>query len=71
MTIEAIVATVRDITALVQDRRYDLALALTERLEEQLNLHPGPGVTEPVRDLIAASRLLTQSLITLRSLAVH
>lgn len=71
MTIDAIVATVRDISALVQDRRYDLALALTERLEEELNQHPGVGISQPVRDLIAASRLLTQSLITLRELAVH
>ncbi|MFN8542798.1 MAG: hypothetical protein U0807_01095 [Candidatus Binatia bacterium] len=73
MDTDAIVAMVKEISGLVRDRRYDLALALTERLEEELDAIP-PGdvtVTQPVRDLVAASRLMTQSLITLRGLALH
>lgn len=73
MTTDDIVALVEDIKALVLERRYELALALTTKLEEQMAEVPldDPAIPPAVRDLVKASRQLTESLITLRGLQVH
>jgi hypothetical protein len=73
MQIEDLEAVVEQIASLVRERRYELALALTEGLEARLAVIPFDDPTMPpaVRDLVQASRQLTESLITLRGLHLH
>jgi hypothetical protein len=73
MSFQELEAEVQRIAGLVRDRRFDLALALTEALQGRIALVPenDPTVTPPVRDMIEASRQLTQTLITLRALQMH
>jgi len=73
MSSEEIVERLQEIEALVRERQYDLALALTDRLEEAIaRLPPNAApVSKPVRDLLQASRLLTETLIRLQGLRIH
>jgi hypothetical protein len=73
MQIEDLEVVVEQIASLVRERRYELALALTEGLEARLATIPADDPTMPpaVRDLVQASRQLTESLITLRGLHLH
>lgn len=73
MSFDELKAEVEQIATLVRDRRFDLALALTEALQGRIALVPDDDatVTPPVRDLIEASRQLTETLITLRGLQLH
>lgn len=72
MDTEEIIQRVEEIEQLVRERRYEIALGLTLRLEADMAAVPGDtSVTQPVRDLVAASRLFTESLITLQTLRHH
>jgi hypothetical protein len=66
-------AAVEEIAGLIRDRRWELALALTEQLEARIADAPldAPPLPPAVRDLLAASKQLTASLITLRNSHVH
>jgi hypothetical protein len=70
---EEIIAQLRKIELLVREQRYELALALTTKVEEAIALLPADDATatRPVRDLLQASRLMTETLIRLRELRVH
>lgn len=73
MSFDELQDEVERIGALVRERRFELALALTEQLQARIADIPrsDPTITPPVRDLIEASRQLTESLIALRGLQVH
>ena len=73
MTNEEIIERLKDIEGLVREHRYELALALTAKLEEAIaSLPPGEAaVSRPVLDLVQASRLLTETLIRLQDLRIH
>ena len=73
MALETIVPRVQQILALLGDGRFDLALTLTTSLEEELAIVEveDTGNLQPIRDLLCASRLSTESLIKLRSLRIH
>lgn len=73
MSFDELEAEIERIASLIRDRRYDTALALTEGLQARLATMPADDstVAPVVRDLIEASRQLTESLITLRGLQVH
>ena len=73
MALETIVPRVQQILALLGDGRFDLALTLTTSLEEELATVEveDTGNLQPIRDLLCASRLSTESLIKLRSLRIH
>ncbi len=68
---DEIVARVEKIQGFVRERRYELALTLIESLEEDLATIEDPEVTQPVRDLVHASRMFTESLIRLQQLQRH
>jgi hypothetical protein len=73
MSSEEIVERIQEIETLVREHRYELALALTARLEDALAALPPqnwPGAGA-VRDLLLVSRLLTETLIRLQGLRVH
>ena len=69
MSTDDIMNQVREIEALVRERRYGIALSMTERLEAELVKLPAddPSATLNVRQLVRSSRLLAESLTTLRS----
>jgi hypothetical protein len=69
MSTDDIVNQVREIEALVRERRYGIALSMTERLEAELAKLPAddPSATLNVRQLVRSSRLLAESLTTLRA----
>lgn len=73
MSSAEIIERIQEIEKLVRDRRYDLALALTTRLEEALDLLPPERrpVVGTIRDLLQVSRLLTETLIRIQGLRVH
>lgn len=73
MSSQEIVERLQEIEALVREHQYDLALALTEKLEEAIANLPADAkpVSKPVRDLLQASRLLTETLIRLQGLRIH
>lgn len=73
MALEAIVPRVQQIMGLLGDGRFDLALTLTTSLEEELATvdMEDAGTLQPIRDLLCASRLSTESLIKLRALRIH
>jgi hypothetical protein len=73
MSTAEIIERLQEIENLVRERRYDLALALTGKLDDALaELPPGAQpLGEPVRDLLQASRLLTETLIRLQDLRLH
>jgi hypothetical protein len=73
MSSAEIIERIQEIEKLVRDRRYDLALALTTRLEEALDLLPPERrpVVRTIRDLLQVSRLLTETLIRIQDLRVH
>lgn len=73
MSPETIVPRVRQILGLLGDGRLDLALTLTTSLEDELAVlvAEGAGDLQPMRDLLGASRLSTETLIKLRALRVH
>jgi hypothetical protein len=68
-----VIVHLRRVESLLRERRYELALALTEILEEVLAALPDAesAVDRSVRDLLQASRLMTETLIRLRELRVH
>jgi hypothetical protein len=70
---EDIIQQLQQIEVLLRDHRYELALALTGKLEEAIAELPidDPAASGPVRDLIQASRLMTETLIRLRELRIH
>jgi hypothetical protein len=70
---EDIIAQLRQIESLVRDQRYELALALTTKVEDAIASLPADDATasRPLRDLLQASRLMTETLIRLRELRVH
>jgi hypothetical protein len=69
MTADDIVPRVQQIDRLVRDGQLDLALHLTRGLEEDLDVAVASdtGVTEPVLELIRASRIFTETMIDLRA----
>jgi len=73
MAREEIIAQLRKIESLVREQRYELALALTTKVEDVIASLPADDATvsRPVRDLLQASRLMTETLIRLRELRVH
>jgi hypothetical protein len=73
MDLSDLEAAVEEIAGLIRDRRWDLALALTEQLEARVADAPidAPPFPPAVRDLLAASKQLTQSLVALRNNHVH
>lgn len=73
MAREEIIAHLRQIESLVREQRYELALALTTKVEDAIACLPPEEATatRPVRDLLQASRLMTETLIRLRELRVH
>ena len=73
MNSEDIVECLREIEGLVREHRYELALALTVKLEEAIATLPpeDTSVSRSVRDLVQASRLLAETLIRLQDLRVH
>jgi hypothetical protein len=73
MSSEEIIERIQEIETLVGEHRYELALALTARLEDALAALPHqnwPGAGA-VRDLLQVSRLLTETLIHLQGLRIH
>ena len=68
-----IIERLQEIESLVGEQRYDLALALTVKLEEAITASPpeDDSISRSVRDLLQASRLMTETLIRLRELRVH
>ena len=73
MSSEEIIERIQEIETLVREHRYELALALTARLEDALAGLPHqnwPGAAA-VRDLLQVSRLLTETLIRLQGLRIH
>jgi hypothetical protein len=73
VTPDQIVPRVLQIEKLVRDRQLDLALLLTQNLEEDLDAVPADdtSVSEPLKDFIRASRMFTETLIRLRELQRH
>jgi hypothetical protein len=73
VTPDQIVPRVLQIEKLVRDRQLDLALLLTQNLEEDLDSVPADdtSVSEPLKDFIRASRMFTETLIRLRELQRH
>jgi hypothetical protein len=73
MAREEIIAQLRQIESLVREQRYELALALTTKVEDVIASLPAGDATisRSVRDLLQASRLMTETLIRLRELRVH
>lgn len=72
-TRDQIIDRLQEVESLVREQRYELALALTAKLEEAMMTLPAddPAVSRPVRDLLLALRLMTETLIRLRELRVH
>ncbi len=68
-----VIVHLQRVESLLRERRYELALTLTEILEEILAGLPDAesAVERSVRDLLQASRLMTETLIRLRELRVH
>ncbi len=73
MTGTIIAMRLHEIDRLIKERRFELALMLTERLEDWLASVPSDdaGAARPIRDLVHAARECTQALVCLRDLQVH
>lgn len=73
MTDAEVIVHLRRIESLLRERRYELALALTGTLEDVIAAQPSDAanLNPSVRDLLQASRLMTETLIRLRELRVH
>lgn len=73
MPFGTIVPRVQRILGLLGEGRLEVALTLTASLEEDLaSFEVDDGVSlQPIRDLLCASRLSTESLIRLRALRIH
>ena len=68
-----IIERIREIDVLVRQHRYDLALALTARLEEMVAGLQGDRrpMSEAVLHFLYVSRRLTEALIHLQSVRTH
>ena len=73
VTIDDVIACLEQIKALVTSKQFDLALALTEKLEARLQ-RPEPEdepITPIVRELLGTSRQMTAACAQLQRLTVH
>ncbi len=73
MTIDDVISCLEQIKALVMSKQFDLALSLTEKLEQRLG-QPEDGdekITPVVRDLLQTSRRMTEACVKLQKLTVH
>jgi hypothetical protein len=73
VSIDDVIAYLEQIKGLVAGRQFDLALAVTEKLEARLDT-PEDGdepVSTVVRDLLRTSRQMTEACVKLQKLTVH